>query len=189
MSMFAILFLLIPLLVVVLLVWAVRPPRTLPQSTDEVLNALSQDRHYCHMAQIQQALNPEDANFIRAQGRPDLAMQMQLQRRAIALRYIDALAQDYRLLLDASRMIAVLSPEVKAMDEWELIKINARFSWKCVLLRCKLQAGLSPWAGFESISDMASQLTFSLESASSKMGELAFGLPEQPEGSNGREGA
>ncbi len=174
MSPFSLFFLLIPLLLVVILAWALRPARPRLLSPDNVLDALGQQRHYSRLSQIQQALQPEDTAYVRARGHKTLAAQLHRERKQIALKYVRAVEEDYQTLLGASRMLAVLSPEVIAIQEWERLKLSARFSWNCAVLRWRLRTGRAPWRVLGAVSDMASQMSYRLEAATSKVGELAL---------------
>ena len=53
-----------------------------------------------------------------------------------------------RRCLEASRILAVMSPEVVPMQEFERLRLSVRFAKNCFLMRLRLRAGLSPWKGF-----------------------------------------
>jgi hypothetical protein len=91
----------------------------------------------------------------------------------LAGRYLTVLQRDFENLLETSRILAVMSPEVIAMQEVERVKLSVRFAFVCVFLRCKLRLGLSPWHGFGQLADMASGMAGKLETAMSQMGERA----------------
>jgi hypothetical protein len=167
------LFVAIPAVLVLLLVWALRPPRRKLMSTSEVLEALSEERHYARLPQILQSLREEDTEFLRVDGHGELAARLRVERKRIALRYLDYLEEEYQLLLDASRILATIAPSVIPMDEFERFKRNVRFVLSCRYLRWRLRLGLQPWNVFGTISDMEGELTLGLEAATASLGERA----------------
>ena len=64
------LFLLAALLLISLLFWAARPQIQETRSSDEILQALAEDRHYHRLPQILQSLRPEDIEFLKSCGQP-----------------------------------------------------------------------------------------------------------------------
>lgn len=174
------LFIAIPVLLVLLLVWALRPPKRRLMSTNEVLEALSEERHYARLPQILQSLREEDTEFLRVGGHGELAGRLRVERKRIALRYLDYLEDEYRLLLDASRILATITPAVIPMHEFERFKRNMRFVLSCRYLRWRLRLGLQPWNVFGTISDMEGELTLGLEAATASLGERASNPSEFP---------
>jgi hypothetical protein len=174
------LFIAIPVLLVLLLVWALRPPKRRLMSTNEVLEALSEERHYARLPQILQSLREEDTEFLRVGGHGELARRLRVERKRIALRYLDYLEDEYRLLLDASRILATITPAVIPMHEFERFKRNMRFVLSCRYLRWRLRLGLQPWNIFGTISDMEGELTLGLEAATASLGERASNASEFP---------
>jgi hypothetical protein len=180
MSLSFVLFIAIPIVLVLLLVWALRPPRRRLMSTSEVLEALSEERHYARLPQILQALREEDTEFLCAGGYGELAGRLRAERKRIALRYLDYLEDEYQLLLEASRILATLAPALVPMRELERFKRNVRFVVSCRYLRWRLRLGLQPWQVFGTISDMEGELTLGLEAATASLGQQAAGASELP---------
>src|ERR1700740_1586090 len=169
------LFLAIPVAFVLLLVWALRPPKRRMMSASEVLEALSEERHYARLPQILQALREEDTEFLSAGGYGELAGRLRAERKRIALRYLDYLEDEYQLLLEASRILATLAPALVPLREFERFKRNVRFVLSCRYLRWRLRLGLQPWQVFGTISDMEGELTLGLEAATTSLGQQAAG--------------
>jgi hypothetical protein len=167
------LFIPFAVLLVGLLVWTGRPPRRKLVSTKEVLEALSGERHSSHLPQILQALQPTDVEFLQERGRGELLKRLRTDRKRIALHYLNRLLEDFEILLEASRLLAVMSPEVIAMQEFERFKLSLRFRFCCRYLRWRLQLGLTPWRAFGFLSGMAGHLALQLESATKQIGERA----------------
>jgi hypothetical protein len=161
---------------ILLLAWAVRPPQR-SLSTEEALEALSQERHYARMPQILQSLREDDTECIRARGQFDLLAQVQAERKRIAVRYLRYLLDEYRMLVECSRVIAKLAPELSAKGEYGHLKNYLRFVWICRSLQWRILVGLEPWESFGRLSDMAGTMTLQLEAAAGRLGERAFREP------------
>ena len=114
-----ILFLLFALLLVLLLAWAVRPPPNVSLTPEQALQALSEERHYARLPQILQSLREEDTEFMRNRGHQALLERLRTERKRIALRYLGCLEEEFRALLECSRILATLAPELGARSEFE----------------------------------------------------------------------
>lgn len=171
MSITIILFILLAVLLIGTLVWAIRPPKRKLASISDVLGALSEEHHYSRLPQILQALKPEDTAFLRARGFAPLRRRIRSERGRIALLYLDCLQEEYEKLLESSRVVAAMSPELIAMDEAERFKLNLRFALGCRYLRWKLRLGLEPWRGFGLLSEMSGGMALRLEMATSQIGD------------------
>jgi len=117
MSITIFLFILLAVILIAALAWAVRPPKHKLVSIDEVLAALTEEHHYSRFSQIQQALNPEDTEFLRDRGFGSLLGRIRSERGRVALLYLDCLQDEYEKLLEASRVVAAMAPGLVAMDE------------------------------------------------------------------------
>jgi len=166
-----ILFILLAVLLIAALVWAVRPPKRKLVSITDVLGALCEEHHYSRLPQILQALKPEDTSFLHARGLATLRRRIRSERGRIALLYWDCLQEEYERLLEASRVVAAMAPELVALDEAERFKLNLRFALGCRYLRWRLRLGLEPWRGFGLLSEMAGGMALRLEMATSQIGE------------------
>jgi hypothetical protein len=173
MSLPVLLFIVSAVILVVVLAWAVRPPKRIELSIDQVFDTLSERRHYARLPQILQALRPEDAGFLRSTGHGDLATQLSRKRKRIALQYLSYLEQEYQLLLEVSRILAKVSPEISTMDELARFRLNLRFVLSCRYLKWRLRFGLQPWDLFGILSDMEGDMALQLEMATTRIGERA----------------
>ncbi len=161
------------LLLVGLLLFALRPQKTRLTSPDAVFETLSAPRDYFRLPQILLALQASDTEFLKERGRPDLCRRIRLERKRIALEYVKNIETDYGNLIEASRVLAAMAPEVVATQEWERLRLSIGFNWKCGLLRWRLRTGLKPWRAFAQISELASDLSYRLEQATTQIGERA----------------
>ncbi len=163
-----------------LLLWAIRPAEIKFRSTEEVFETLSAPRHYYRLPQILQALQTKDTEFLRERGHPELCERVRAERKGIALEFVSLLEKDYQTLIEASRVLAAMTPEVVAADEWQRFRLSLGFAWGCRLLRFRLRTSLRPWNGFARLSERAGQLSYRLELATTQIGERAAIASELP---------
>jgi len=180
MSLPVILFVLFGVSMIVLLAWALRPPKQAVRRGESVFDLLSEPRHCTRLPHILQALKPEDTNFLEEAGTSDLMHSLRQQRRRIALHYLDQLQQEFEMLLEISRALAVTAPEVTAIEELERWKLSIVFALNCAILRLRLRIGMHPFAGFTSLSTMATEMVRHLEGVTSKIAEAAVRGAELP---------
>jgi hypothetical protein len=166
-------FVAIALILIGLLLWAVRPARVNFKTTDEVIEVLSAPRDYSRLPQILLALKASDTEFLIERKFDKLARRLRAERRKIALQFLDCLEIDYRMLIESSRVLAAMAPEVLPSQEWQRLRLSIRFGWNCLLLRLKLRTGLDPWNGFSQLSDMASLMSYRLDGAIRRISERA----------------
>jgi len=167
-------FVLMALLVVGLLLWASRPPKPVAVSVENFFDVLAENRHCTRLPQILQALNPEDERHLQSSGREDMASALRNDRQRIVLEYLDKLQEEFETLLEVSRILAVMSPELTAMQEFERLSLSVKFGISCSFLRWRLRLGLRPWNGFGRLSGMASSLARTVEQATSLISERSM---------------
>jgi hypothetical protein len=182
MSLPVILLVLFAILLVVWLSWALRPPARGPRPALDAFEALHQPHHYSRMSHILQALQPQDTEYLRSVGQVTLMQTIRRQRRVIALNYLHQLQEEFEFLLEISRVLAVMSPEVIAMEEMERWKLSLAFAANCAFLKCKLRLGLQPFSGFTLLSNMATSFARRLEAATARIAEATVRSAE-PSGS------
>jgi hypothetical protein len=174
MSATVIFFLLAAAATVSLLIWALRPTETIRRPADEILQALSLSQHRSQLPQILRALQTEDLEFLRRAGTPELAAQVRRERREAALEYLDCLAAEYELVVEAMRILAAMSGELMVLEEWQRFKALAGFAISCKLLRWKLLAGFTPRESIRLLSDVVSSAALKVERATAKISENAW---------------
>src|SRR5258708_30330104 len=72
-----------------------------------------------------------------------------------------------------ARVIAVLSPELDAIHEFERLRLTAKFAWQYEMIRWKLLAGVAPVPQLNGLSDLVSGLSVRMETAMKELGERA----------------
>jgi hypothetical protein len=113
-------------------------------------------------------------------GRSSLVEQIRAECTAIAIRYLDYLEEEFQVLLEASRILSSMAPELSAMRECDHFRRSLRFMLCCRYLRWKLHLGLQPWSAFGIVSDMAGEMTLQLQAATGRLGERALMGYESP---------
>jgi hypothetical protein len=131
-----------------------------------------------YFVQIQQALKDQDLNYVRSRGLHKLARQVQAERRDIALAYLAAVQQDFQKLLRLARVVAVLSPEVAALQEFERLRLVAEFALRYRLAHLSLMLGRAPLLSLANLCDVVSGLSVKVEGAVSILGRDAAQFPQ-----------
>jgi protein involved in temperature-dependent protein secretion len=129
--------------------------------------------HVGFMPQIRHALDSTDIDFVvRSAGKP-LANRVRRERKRVTLSYLDALQGDFDKLLEQAKLIAVLSPEVVAMHEFERVRLSIEFSLRCRWIRTRLLFGSKPIMELGRLSDVVSGLAVRVEAAMRELAERA----------------
>lgn len=174
------LFVLFGVLLIALLAWALRPRKRWTNRDQDIFELLSQPRHCTHLPHILRALQPEDTDFLQADGKARLMRAVRQRRRQIALQYLDQLQEEFEMLLEISRALAVMAPEVIAMQEMERWKLSAEFALNCTLSRIRIRLGLRPMVGFDLLSEMATGMARDLEATTTRIMEVTVRGAEFP---------
>jgi hypothetical protein len=180
MSLPVILLVVFALLLIGLLAWALRPPSHATRPDLDVFEALREPRHSSRMSHVLRSLQPEDTEYLRETGQVALMQTLRRQRRRIALRYLDQLQEEFEMLLEISRVLAVMSPEVIGIEELERWKLSLAFAATCAFLRWKLRLGLQPSSGFTLLSNMVTGIARQLDAATRHVAETAVRGSERP---------
>jgi hypothetical protein len=126
-----------------------------------------------YLPQIRQAFAEKDFNFLSKNASREVLQRVRQERRNVALAYLAALRGDFQDLLRMARLIAVLSPELAAVHEFERLRLTATFAWQCEAIRLRLLAGIAPASQLEVLSDLVSGLSVRMEAAMKELGERA----------------
>lgn len=159
---------------VTLSVWALRSPAkgALPK-LDAASLAGTYRPHVAYLPQIRRALAPADFIYLSSRGWGDLAHRLRKERRRIALTYLPAVEQDFARMLRMVRVIAGLSPEIRTLQEWERLRLTARFYWQYQQIRLGLLMGFTLSGQLQDLSLIVSGLSVRLESSMRELGERA----------------
>jgi hypothetical protein len=130
-------------------------------------------QHVSYFPQLHQALKKQDSYYLISRGSPKLAHEIQAERRQIALQYLSGVSQDFQKLLRLARVIAVLSPEVAAVQEYERLRLSLQFAWRYRLICLSLKLGHSPLPLLRDLCQVVSGLSVRVEGAMTDLGERA----------------
>lgn len=179
MSLNLILFFAVVALLLLGLAWGLRKPRKQKRfPTDPRSLEAPGQRHATHLPQIRQALAAEDFDFLAKNASQKVRRRVRRERRAVALAYLAALREDFQCLLEMAKVIAMLSPEVAAAQEFETARLAARFLWRYELTRWKVLAGMASTPQMHGLSDLVSGLGIRIEAALKELGERAAAAAE-----------
>ena len=173
-------------LLLILFAWAIRTPERPASSLAHNDNDECERRHMAYLSQIQQALADADFDFLSKNASRESLRRVRRERRGVALAYLAALREDFQSLLRMARAIAVLSPELAAVHEYERIRLTARFEWQYQVIRWKLLAGIAAAPQLHGLSDLLSGLSVRIEAALKELGERAAAAAELASSMNRR---
>lgn len=151
--------------------WVPRERRALP--ADPRLFEEGGQNPVAYLPQIRQALALADYDFLSKRASRGVQRRVRLERRKVVRAYLHALRGDFQTLLRMARVIAVLSPEVVAVQELERLRLTAQFSWRYQMIHWKLLAGRAPLRQLDRLSNLVSGLSVRMEAAIKELGERA----------------
>jgi hypothetical protein len=157
-----------------LLVWALRGAGKLPKSSASAIPLERSDRlHVGFLPQVRQALDAADYEFLAGKGGPALQQRVRRERRDVTLAYLSALRLEFEDLLRMARIIAKLSPEIVALQEFERLLLTAKFMLRYGMIRMKLRVGFVSLPQLDALGNLISGLSVRLEAAIKELGERA----------------
>jgi hypothetical protein len=166
-------------LLLILFAWSVRiTGRPLPPAADGGADNEYGRRHMTYLPQVRQAFVDADFDFLSKNASREVLRRVRRERRGVALAYLAALRKDFQNLLQMARAIAMLSPELTAIQEFERIRLTAKFAWQYQMIRWKLLAGIAPMPQLRGLSDLVSGLSVGIEAALKELGERAAAAAE-----------
>ena len=172
----------VPLVAVVLLLllvlWTLRPPRKRTAAPRAELIAEPGRHPASYLALIRQAMSPDDLEFLAARAPTRMVRRAYKERRRIAILYLADLRADFQRLMHMARVITVLSPEIATSYEMERLRLSMRFYWQYWLVLMGLYSGLLLVPQLSALSQIVGDLAFRLEAAMNELGERAAAAAE-----------
>jgi hypothetical protein len=144
-------------------------------------------RNIQYFPQMQQALSPEDREFLLEKGGAELARKVFGERRRIAGEYLQAMNEEFSRLLRMARIIATLSPKVAPMQEFERMRLSVVFYWRLRAIRLRLALGAAPAPDLSAVSDIVSKVSVRMDVAMKELGERAALAAEMASAVDGRD--
>lgn len=161
-------------LLLILLVWVLLDPRKRTARNDDMGLAAEFDRrHVIYFPQVRQALAAEDFAFLASRGSREMIRRVHKERRKIALTYLSWLRSDFLKLWRLARVIASMSSQVGAAQEFSRLRLGLAFSLRYEMVRIKFLFGSAPLPELGALSDLVSRLASRLETAMKDLGERA----------------
>jgi len=160
-----------------LLLWStMRKPGGHQRTNHEIVSISLTCKHLLNLSQIRQALEHADFEYLTEKSDPKVASKVRKERRRIALKYLGGLREDFEQLMGAAQVLASLSPEVKAQEEWKRFRLSVEFAIKYHLVRVKFAMRAPTFPGLENLAQLVSSLAMDLERAVTEVGIATTGL-------------
>jgi hypothetical protein len=144
----------------------------IPSTVNEVLAAA---KHYGYFPQIRQALSVEDTKYLRETAPRHVAKQALRERRAVALRFLEGLHEDFSHLARLGRVIAALSPEISRQQETERLILSLKFQMLYALVWLRLSSGSLPLEQLEHLTGLVGRLATRMNEAISEISAQSLG--------------
>jgi hypothetical protein len=161
-------------LLLALLALVLRAPRRLANPDDDLAWKEELGRsHVTYFPQVRQAIDAEDFAFLASRGLPKLTNRVRKERRRIALAYLACIRVDFLKLWRLARVIASMSPQVGAAQEFARLGLGLAFSLRYQVIRIKFFFGIASLPELGSLSEVVSRLSIRLETAMKNLGESA----------------
>jgi hypothetical protein len=174
-------FAVLALVLLLVFFWAVSRNGEASKLTEaESIAALhsSERRSIVFWPQVRQALSGQDLDYVRERA-PNLLRQISRERRDVAFEYLRGLRHDFEQMLHLATAIAVLSPEVQAVHEWERLRLTTHFWLQYRTIQLRLLCSTSSLQDLHELNNTVSGLMQKLDDAVRELGEhaaLAFEL-------------
>jgi len=107
--------------------------------------------HVINLSQIRQALDTKDLEYISGKFSSSKTRKFRKERSKVVLKYLAGLKQDFDRLMDTAQIVASLSPEVEAKEEWKRFKLAARFRLNYEMARIRFTVGSPAFPRLENL--------------------------------------
>lgn len=159
-----------------LLLWSSFKKNAVRKTAKHQIESISLNcKHVPNLSQIRQALDQTDFEYVTVKVNRKAARKVHNERRRIALKYLAGLREDFEQLMDAAQVVASLSPEVEAKEEWKRLRLNVEFRVKYQLARAKIAMHAPGSHGLENLAQLISSFAINLERAVEEIGIAAMG--------------
>lgn len=157
------------------LLWAFRNPKiSLSPKLDELNFVLETGcRHTTYLRMICHAMSSTDFRFLTARGPLSVVRRTHRERQRIAVLYLSELRREFLGLRRLARIVAVLSPEVRAVQGAERIWLTLQFFCRYHAVRLALYSGLLLLPQLSALSVIVSELAVGMEEAVKALAERA----------------
>lgn len=129
--------------------------------------------------QVRQIFESADIRYLSERVDRSTLRNVRKERHRVAIRFLEGMRKDFLQLEEAASIVAALSAEVDARQEWRRFRLGAEFRVKYAALRAKYALGLASSESFRELAWKVSSLAVQLERAVS---EIAAGAALAQEG-------
>lgn len=156
-----------------LLLWSTRHRSTAAQEgMDQLSEQTLTCRHVANLQQLRQIFESADLTYLNKRVDRSVLRSVRKVRHRVATKFLAGLREDFLRLEEVSSIVAALSVEVDAREEWRRFRLAAEFRLKFAVLRTKYALGLATSDSFRNLAWMVSSLAVKLERA---INEIAAG--------------
>ena len=120
-------------------------------------------KHVTNLSQIRQALDSKDFDYLAVRLDASKLRELEKERRQVVLKYLAGLKGDFERLLETAQIVASLSPEVEAKEEWKRFRLALRFRLNYQIARAKFTLASPTFPGLENLANIVSSLEIELE--------------------------
>ncbi len=113
--------------------------------------------------QVRQIFEIADVRYLSERVDRSVVRKVRKERHRVAVRFLEGMRQDFLHLEEAASIVAALSAEVDARQEWRRFRLGAEFRLKYAALRVKYATGLATSESFRELAWMVSSLAVQLE--------------------------
>lgn len=141
----------------------------------DLLRTISADsllpQNYKYFPQVCRALSAEDAQFLQERATPAVRHAALKARRAVALKFLSGLRDDYTKLNRLARVLASLAPSANEHREAQRIwmSLQFRFRWRVVWL--EIWSGATPITQLQSMAGFIGGLAAQMQTSMSVLQE------------------
>lgn len=120
-------------------------------------------KHVTNLSQVRQALDTKDFEYLSGKFESAKMRNFKEERRQVVLKYLAGLKEDFDRLMDTAQIVASLSLEVEAKEEWKRFKLASRFRLNYGMARIKFTTGSVALPRLENLANIVSSLEMDLE--------------------------
>lgn len=161
------------LVLLAVLVWGLRAGKQRRRRSAGLAALESAPQHVCNLGPIRRSQDPADLLFAMESGGSELERRVRRERRGVALLYLNSLREDFEQLLRIARVVALLSPEVSSIYEYERLRLSILFRVRFQLVKLQFQFGNAAMPQLTSLGEMVSSLAVRIETSMASLGERA----------------
>ena len=147
-----------------LLLWSTRHRSTTAhEGMDQFSEQTISCRHVANLQRLKQIFESADLCYLGRRVDRSVLRSVRKERHRVATKFLAGLREDFLRLEGVSSMVAALSVEVDAREEWRRFRLAAEFRLKFAVLRTKYALGLATTDSFRNLAWMVSSFAVKLE--------------------------